>query len=311
MIDPMLMKFLACPACGCDLKKNGKGLACSNEKCKKRFKIVGGIPILLMNREMYGEDMKLTVKMWEKRYQKVKDEYNPDNPPKEVEMSSGYVRRFFGFNGSGTRKFFMEAGCGTARTSLELSKQKELTIICLDISLSALLEAKAFFRENHKKAYFICGDMKNLPIKDNKLDFIFSDGAIEHFRGTEKAISEFWRVIKSCGRVFATVPYFSISMLVYGQLQGNIPNVPVLRNISEFVHMSLFNQKYMKNGYELSFTRSKIKNLFNIFDSVETGHYDVFNEIRFFRNQTIKKVLRKLAKSKMFWPLIYVYAQKH
>ncbi|MDY6895964.1 MAG: methyltransferase domain-containing protein [Thermotogota bacterium] len=305
MIDEKLLEFLACPICKSSVNEKGGGIVCSNTKCGKSFEIIEGIPIMLANQGEYEVDMEITAKTWEKRYKQVRDEYDPNNLPEVVKISSGYTKRFFELNDVEIEKIFLEAGCGTARTSLELSKQKNLIIICLDLSLSALLKARQLFRKYTKQAYFICGDLRNLPILDTKIDYIFSDGAIEHFKETQKAINEFYRILRKGGNVLVTVPHISFSMLSLGQLHGNIPNVVVLGHFLEFIHLRVLNGRFLKNGYELSFTQAQLKRSFYEFTDVEVGLYQTFHELSWLRIKPLKEVIRKLTRNQLFCPLIY------
>jgi len=46
MIDPQLLKILACPACKTDVKLEGERLVCVS--CARRFPIRDGIPVMLL-----------------------------------------------------------------------------------------------------------------------------------------------------------------------------------------------------------------------------------------------------------------------
>jgi ubiquinone/menaquinone biosynthesis C-methylase UbiE len=308
MIDSKLLQMLVCPVCKSKLfEKDGK-LVCSNERCNKEFRVVEGIPIMLSDQEKIEKDMKLTRFKWEKVYQKYGSEYySPNNVPQATQVCRSYIEKYMG----SSAKFFLEAGCGTARNSLDTSlNHNNLTVVCLDITLDALLIAKKLFEKNNASGFFVCGDMKSLPFNDGTFDFIFSDGAVEHFKDTQKAIDEFFRILRKRGRVLVTVPYISISVLTHGQLHGNTPNIPVLRQALELVHMQLLNGKLMKNGYELSFTQAQVKNLFREFSYSEVGPFPAFQELRWLRIELLRKIVRKLLTYKLFWYMIYGFGVK-
>ena len=46
MIDPQLLEILACPACKTPVKLEGQHLVC--QRCKRRFPIRDGIPVMLL-----------------------------------------------------------------------------------------------------------------------------------------------------------------------------------------------------------------------------------------------------------------------
>jgi len=307
IIDSKLLRILACPICKSYIfEKDGK-LTCSNKFCNEEFEIIEGIPVMLP-RQKLEYDMKITKLKWEKVYEKYGDEYyDPNNVPKVIQISSSYIEAYM----SSSAKYFLEAGCGTARSSLATTlKHDNLIVICLDISLVALCIAKRLFKEINASGFFVCGDLRFLPFKDRSIDFIFSDGAIEHFKETCKSMDEFFRVLKREGGVLVTVPHVSISMLTYGSLHGNIPNILVLKQILEFIHTRLLNGKLMKNGYELSFTVASLKNLMSKFSHVEVGSYQTFHELNWIRNELLRKIIRKLCKNRLFCPLIDAFGVK-
>lgn len=63
------------------------------------------------------------------------------------------------------------------------------------------------------KDRFMIGDARNLPFEDSTFDLVYSLGVVEHFSGTEKAISEQGRVTRKNGYVIATCPRLSIYTL--------------------------------------------------------------------------------------------------
>jgi len=307
LIDSKLLQILACPTCRFDLfEKEGK-LICSNKLCNEEFEIVEGIPVLLSKQNRVAKDIRLTKSAWAKVYQKYEGEhYDPNNVPRAIQVCRFYIKKYM----NSSAKFFLEAGCGTARISLDTSRNHDdLTVVCLDITLDALLIAKKLFEENDASGFFVCGDMKFLPFHEGVFDFIFSDGAIEHFKETHEALDEFFRVLRKGGRIFITVPYIP-AMLTHGQLHGNIPNIPMLRQAFEFIHIRLLNRRFMKNGYELSFNQAQLNSLLNSFSCVEVGLYQTFHELNYLRNELLKRTVRRLAKNKLFCPLIFGFGVK-
>ncbi len=273
-----------------------------------------------MDKPHLTDDIKITSQKWDEAYKEEHSKANgfdPNNVPEVVKISSQYVKDFLlSSSRAGTvqGEVFLEAGCGTARTSLNISLDTPLTILCLDRSSYALTRARNLFRKHNKtaKVYFICGDLTSIPFKNNTVNFIFSDGAIEHFKNTQGAVNELYRITKQDGSVFATVPHMALSMLTYGQLQGNIPNVFILRNVFEYIHLKILGARLMSNGFEFSFTRGNLTKIFKSagFKEVTSDHFNTFNEIRFVSNQTLKNVFRWLSTTRLFWPLIYVNCKK-
>ena len=185
--------------------------------------------------------------IWEEQTKSV--HYDPDE--RSMKVIRGYISKYMRCSA----KMFLEAGCGSARSSLDaFLHHKGLSVTCLDITPNALSLAKKLFRENNADGFFVCGDLRNMPFRDSVFDFVFSDGAIEHFKETSFSIDEMRRLLKDGGRAFVTVPRISLPMLTWGQFEGNIPNIPVVRSLFTFAHKRLFCSRFMKNGCELSFT---------------------------------------------------------
>lgn len=49
MIDPELLKILACPVCKSEVKLEGERLVCQNVQCRLRYPIRDGIPVMLVD----------------------------------------------------------------------------------------------------------------------------------------------------------------------------------------------------------------------------------------------------------------------
>jgi ubiquinone/menaquinone biosynthesis C-methylase UbiE len=60
--------------------------------------------------------------------------------------------------------------------------------------------------EAERDAYFLVGDLEDLPFKNNSFDTIICSEVIEHLLEPERAIREFERVLKSKGILVVTVP---------------------------------------------------------------------------------------------------------
>jgi ubiquinone/menaquinone biosynthesis C-methylase UbiE len=256
---------------------------------------------------MSNETDTITRSKWKEAYQRSSEvRYDPRDIHPATLVSRNYIQKYM----SPSDKLFLEAGCGTARSSLDTALTHNVTVVCLDIITEALLIAKRLFKENNASGCFIRADMRLLPFTDETFDFIFSDGVVEHIRETSLAISEFFRVLKKGGRLLLTVPQISISMLTLGQLRGNIPNIPLLRRILIFIQMQVLNRRFMKNGYEQSFTLSQLKRLLNIFSFVEVGLYETFHELKWLKIAALQKSIQSLMKHKLFCPLIYGFGVK-
>lgn len=101
---------------------------------------------------------------------------------------SHYIERYFPEKG-----IFVEMGSGTAQTSVKIRK-KQRTIIALDISRPALMQAKKIPQVDK----VVQGNILHLKFKNNSIDGIWNVGVMEHFNEQEitRILKEFERVLK-------------------------------------------------------------------------------------------------------------------
>ena len=99
-----------------------------------------------------------------------------------------YLEKYFPKQG-----FYIEAGCGTAGSSIR-TKHLNRRIIGLDICFSPLIEAS----RNTCIDFFIQSNISKLPFKDNSFDGLWNLGVMEHFTEGEiqEILFEFHRVTK-------------------------------------------------------------------------------------------------------------------
>lgn len=301
-IDNELLQMLVCPLCRGPLLLEKARLECQQDECDAVYYIDEGIPIMLPEKDL-TEDLKTTLAKWSKSYDKVsfEDDWKMDTC---LQDSDNFLHKYVDSRSEG---IYFEAGCGLAKNALLLACEG-ITVVGLDLCIGALKKAKKKFEQEGKKGFFVCGDMNKLPFKDKLFSVIYAGGSIEHFTDTLGSVKELKRVLAKKGILVATVPLVSLSTLTYGQLSGNIPDVPLLRQIAEFVHIKLLKKKRMIYGYEKSFTARNICDIFRNagFNKVEYGPYHTFWEIKFFKSKWIKSLLRKLSRTRLFWPFIYV-----
>jgi len=205
---------------------------------------------------------------------------------------------------------FLEAGCGVSRILPSISK-KEIKCVGIDLSGEAIKKTILISKLKSTKIKMVQGDILNLPFKDNNFFFIYSGGVIEHLN-TQKALEELYRCLKPGGMLSATVPCFSLSY-PYLMLRGNIPDLPIIRQFLEFIHIDLLKGKYLKFGYEKSFTPKRIKKLFTKtgFIDIEIGLFETHYPLKLFDSiPKLKSFLSNLAENRFFWPMIYVNGKR-
>jgi len=92
---------------------------------------------------------------------------------------------------------------------------------------------------------------------------------------------------------------------------GNIPDFPILKQLTELIHIKLLKSK--RFGYELSFTRNKLEKLYRRagYDDVSIDKLIVSLELEYLGNKTLKKIAQYLCQnSRLFWPMVAVTGVK-
>lgn len=95
----------------------------------------------------------------------------------------------------------LDIGCGDGRM-LRILKKSGVRAKLFGIDISRNVKTTEF---NYK-----VGDTRKLPYKDNTFDVVYSLGTVEHFKETDKAINEHFRVLRNGGFCIITVPHLSI-----------------------------------------------------------------------------------------------------
>jgi len=299
--------LLSCPVCQSSIKMEGECIQC--QSCQAFFPVVEGIPIMLP-----GEKDKASIQqakaVWDANWQAVEmiDINRIEDDPAYADAMN-HIREHA--PGKSWDVFF-EAGCGDARKSLVLAREKKIQVIGVDTSLSACRRARDLFTQAGLEALFVVGDLRQLPIRASVVDYIYAGGSMEHFPETELAVQEAYRVLTPQGRITSTVPCLSIASLTYAQLWGNIPELPIIRPIAEWFHMRLLKGKHMKYGYEKSFMLNTWKKYFlNVgFKNVRVDLFKTYMGFQFIPWNWLKRIARMLTGFRWFWPVIYVDADR-
>lgn len=307
-VNPELLKILACPICKTDVEPLNSKIRCLS--CSEKFIVEDGIPMMLP--EKLSQDLKLTVDKWNNRYRKMSfQDIERAKSDYELVYLKDIVKYLDKFWVTRKKGRYLEIGCGPAFLGLEMAK-RGLKVFGLDVSIEGIRIAKQVYDGEGKEGLFVCGNLLDTPYKADQFDFIYGGGVIEHFRDTEKAIRELYRMLRKDGSVFTTVPCLSLSSLTYRQLWGNIPDLIFLRQLAETVHIKMLKKKHMRFGYEKSFTIRKLASVFKEvgFKDLDIGLFRCYLPLYFVKNEWFKKLFRKLSNNRLFWPMVYVKAVK-
>lgn len=111
---------------------------------------------------------------------------------------SYFAERYFPVQG-----IFVEAGSGTAETSMRINKHNGgRKLIAVDIILPVLARCHPNMDAR------MCGDIFQLPFRDNSIDGIWNVGVMEHFTRPQidHITGEFFRILKPGGCLIMLVP---------------------------------------------------------------------------------------------------------
>lgn len=209
---------------------------------------------------------------------------------------------------------YLEIGCGPCFLGLEIAKRTNVQVIGIDFSPSALKVAKYLFkREKIKNSKFILADITNIPLPNNSVNIVFGGGVIEHFEDVQEIINEIYRILRKGGIAYNTVPLLNIGSLTYRQLWGNIPYIPVIRNIFEFIHIKILKAKHLRFGFEFSFLPSSLISMHKKagFRKIEVGRFKANLVFEYLPFLLCKKIANYISNSSLlFWPVIYILARK-
>ena len=198
-----ILPFLECPYCSNQklLLRAKKELIC--EKCKKTFKVINDIPIL-MNKECLGEQEKNQIEWFEKHYSQFPiKKYKLDN------WRLSMLNRIFENDFSKNIKTYLDIGCGaTGYTAIEAAKRNNWLSFGVDISLEAMTRAKALAKKEgveEKTAFIVCS-AEHLPFKENTFDYVSAISLLEHIENDNIVLKKISQILKDFGYIYICVP---------------------------------------------------------------------------------------------------------
>lgn len=107
----------------------------------------------------------------------------------------------------------LEVGCGAGDFAIHLSKQKAI-VTAVDFSTKAIEIAKEKSKAQSELIDFQVADAQSLPFAANSFDLIFSCECLEHVPDPQKALNEFYRVLKPSGSLILTTENYSNAMIL-------------------------------------------------------------------------------------------------
>lgn len=101
----------------------------------------------------------------------------------------------------GPQPLVIDAGCGAAMSAIELFGERINQIRFLGIEISAAVDvAAARMAEKGFNAGFLQTSLMDIPLEENSVDVIFSEGVLHHTDSTKNALLSLAKLLKPGGR---------------------------------------------------------------------------------------------------------------
>lgn len=130
-----------------------------------------------------------------------------DSPASLARMRAWLIERYGDLGSAGwlaehgETPLLIDAGCGAGMSAIELLGPLVPRLRYLGIDVSAAVDVAAErFSERGLPAAFMQADISNLPLPDESVDLIFSEGVLHHTNSTKGAITALARLLKQGGR---------------------------------------------------------------------------------------------------------------
>lgn len=306
-------QYVACPFCNLGVKFNNGRVVC--ERCGRLFSVIDG-DILSMLRGDTSADTEFSMAKWDAVYAREFFLKEAEREYRELFLDDfkRQVLEYVRADPEG-KKTYLEIGCGQGFVGEELAKDGWL-FIGVDFSVNALKSLKTRLDNRGIENYLLIhGDVQALPVRDNSVDLVYGGGVMEHFKDTQVVVDHIFRVLRKGGVSFNTVPLFNIGNLLYRSLWGSIPNVPVLKQLAELVHLKMLGGKHMAFGYELQFTTAQLRKLHTKAGfkakNILVDRFDCVLQLHRIAHPRLKEFLRGICrKYRQFWPGVKVIGVK-
>lgn len=124
-------------------------------------------------------------------------------------------------------KKVLDAGCGSGAMVDWISRKFKAEVTGIDLSPYAIRKAKKKYRGK-----FFCGDLEDMPFKDESFDTVLLFDVLEHVVYPEKVFREIFRVLRQDGCLLIISPNMIFS-----------EKVPLTIKVKEILDILLMNRK--------------------------------------------------------------------
>ena len=160
----------------------------------------------------------------------------------------------------------LDLGCGTGKNGLHfLKKFKKISLVNFDLSENMLEQARKKLTTssinfvNNSTNFHVCGDMENLPFRDNLFDLVWSSSAIQWSDNLPIVLKHIKRILKPTGFfIFSTFgPETLKELRMINEVLYNHPktnNFLDLKDIRDFLALEGFeNSSFDVKSYRLDY----------------------------------------------------------
>ncbi len=198
------LKYLVCPYChGALTLKSRSLLICRS--CQGDFKVVGDVPVLMKQKRLNPQE-KSQQDWFESHYRHSRFSVESYSLEKWRESM---LERIFNSGFKNRVKTYLDVGCGaTGYTVIEAAKRNNWLSFGIDISLEAMLKAKALAQKNKvsdKTGFLVCS-AEHLPFRNGVFDYVSAISLLEHVENDGKVIKAVARVMREQGFFYLCVP---------------------------------------------------------------------------------------------------------
>ncbi|MBU7014547.1 MAG: class I SAM-dependent methyltransferase [Theionarchaea archaeon] len=136
-------------------------------------------------------------------------------------LSHPLVRPLYGFlrecNESPLEKEILDCGAGGNYPPLALFREQGYRVVGIDSTLEQIQLAREFCRETNLNVPIMLGDIRNIPFRDESMNFVYSVNTVCHLskKDTATAVQEIRRVLKNEGLCF--VNFVSVDDCWFGR----------------------------------------------------------------------------------------------
>ena len=102
-------------------------------------------------------------------------------------------------------KRVLEVGAGSGRDSVALARLGATSIL-LDYSMASLEVARGVAEREKQRVHLVRADALRMPFRDGRIDVVFHQGLLEHFRDPRPLLRENVRVLAPGGILLVDVP---------------------------------------------------------------------------------------------------------